>query len=397
MFNKRGIGHEIDWILGVGMFILAVAFIFVLFKPGVTPVYDSQTLLNILQDGFEDSTNWEIVQASIFMAPIYEQSTDKQNVLLTGTSCGEPGCPEGEANSHETLNRLISGKDIENIKMFYISREKDDSQDQNVQGKGKPNKKDFAKDENGAEEEISDFCSNAGDDDDEENCACGDEVEECGKKNIPKKDKIKNSRKILYDYNNPDEPSGKAFREIPLEVTKNADGLIIPAFLDETGEKTKYLLVVSDKPMNFIAGTETDYLKGCYAKNTFATMSPSLYTTPPEGTPTFEELPCHVVYELGVEEKLSGINLPLALGLNDLDCGGNVKGYDCAKELWKFPALKEFDIAITSIDGIQSFAQFPTNRPEPTNVNIFVRSYNTFMLTEDGLKIPAKVRLRLWQ
>ena len=389
MFDKKGIGHEVDWILGVGLFIMSVAFIFILFKPGITPVHDSQTLLNIVQDGFEDSVSWEIVQVPIFMAPIYDQAKGKKSVMLDNT-----GYLTGEDNSYVKLNDLISGKDIENIKLFYVKREKDDGGEE--EGGGKPEAVETADDDAEIETEITSFCESP--DDEGEQCACGT-GQGCENKKNPKKEHIKSAKGKLIDYQsaNSGDPNSKAYRETQLEVTKTGDEkLIVPAFLDKTGKKTKYMLVVSDKPINFISGNEVEYLRGCYAKGTFDELPVTEYQAPPGGT-TFEDLECHVVYELGVEERFSGVNLALLLGLNELECNDEIKGYDCAKDSWKFPTSREFDIEATSIDSLEIFAKFPTNKPEPpSNVNVFVRRFNSFILTEDGLKIPVVVRLRVW-
>ena len=67
MFDKKAIGHEIEWVIGIGLFLLSLLSIFVLFKPGVTPVFDSETLINIVQDNMKNHVSWEITKIPIFM------------------------------------------------------------------------------------------------------------------------------------------------------------------------------------------------------------------------------------------------------------------------------------------------------------------------------------------
>ena len=65
--NKRGIGQEIDWIIALGLFLITLVFMFILFRPGLTPVYDSDTLLDIVQDGFMNDINKRVNIVPIFL------------------------------------------------------------------------------------------------------------------------------------------------------------------------------------------------------------------------------------------------------------------------------------------------------------------------------------------
>lgn len=53
MINKKGDGH-VDWIISIGIFLVYLLGMFVLIKPGVMPVYDYDTLLDIVEEHFKE-------------------------------------------------------------------------------------------------------------------------------------------------------------------------------------------------------------------------------------------------------------------------------------------------------------------------------------------------------
>src|SRR3989344_5857525 len=68
--EKRGIAGQIDWIIGIGMFLLAIGFIFVLFRPGVTPVNSAEILLDVVDKNFMEESTWEVNKVPMFIEPV---------------------------------------------------------------------------------------------------------------------------------------------------------------------------------------------------------------------------------------------------------------------------------------------------------------------------------------
>jgi hypothetical protein len=112
MFNKRGLGNDIDWILGVGIFLMSLTLIFVIFRPGIKPVTDSETLLNILQAGLED-LDWEVSKTPIFVYSTKNAGTNP--VLLSNSKCTGT-CSTGQ----NKISTLINGKEKLNIQIIYV-------------------------------------------------------------------------------------------------------------------------------------------------------------------------------------------------------------------------------------------------------------------------------------
>src|SRR3989338_8913110 len=70
MRSKKGIGAEVDWILALGIFLLSLGTILVLFKPGINPVFQEETLLEIVQTGIEENLTWSLTKQPLFTEPV---------------------------------------------------------------------------------------------------------------------------------------------------------------------------------------------------------------------------------------------------------------------------------------------------------------------------------------
>ncbi len=342
ILDKRGIGHEIDWIISAGLFILSITFIFILFKPGVTPVYDSQTLLDIAQDGFNKDVVYSITKTPLFLTPtappIFGGNIYLDNKPYGGTATDD--------NYFTKINNLIdsvqSNRDF--IKIFYISKDLPPDLEQ----KDNP--------PHGHEEDA--------------------------------KNKLDQ-----YKQGKENQPNSEVERESQLEYTIFGKSFIIKfenlnSNLNSDATKKKYLILTANKKINFQPDNHlTPYNTGCYAVDE---------VDPPLGS----DLTCKEVYELGADEKLTGIHLASFYYLNDVIEDNCEKGYECVKKLWGFPQSKEFEIKIDSIpessEEAIDFGRFPEDSIKPSNVNIFVRSYNDYILTYDGTKIPVKVTISTW-
>ncbi len=359
MWNKRGIGSEIDWILASGIFILSVVFIFILFRPGVSPVHNSQALLNILQDGFSNDTEWEIIKFPVFLAPANSTyatvgNTFKYVELTTKTlNSDETISLDGETR----LAELLDGKNKYNIEIYYLKRDEDDN----------PNFGTLSADE--------DSTFSPGNSDSVPDTIGTEHAEDV------------QAAREQYPTNS------NRYGSLVYNLTSD-ETLIMPAFLEDDN-KTKYLVTVADKSINFELDnlTEDETLDGCSVVGGF------------DATDSFSDTvanSCPVLYDFGVTEKTSGIHLASFIGLNRTTGDDCVVGYDCVKDKWKFPQTKEFKINVTSIPvegadgGPEINVGFPQKIVVPQNINVFVRRFNSFVLTDDGTRIPVVVEIKVW-
>jgi len=63
--KKRGIGHHLDWIIGISLFMLYIVFLIVTLKPGIQPLHKGDTLLSIIQDRFTNATTWNVTKLEL--------------------------------------------------------------------------------------------------------------------------------------------------------------------------------------------------------------------------------------------------------------------------------------------------------------------------------------------
>src|SRR3989338_4697839 len=63
--EKRGIGHHLDWIIGISLFILYILFVIVTLKPGVQPLQKGSTLVDIVQDRFMQNVIWKVTKVPL--------------------------------------------------------------------------------------------------------------------------------------------------------------------------------------------------------------------------------------------------------------------------------------------------------------------------------------------
>ena len=124
MINKRGIGQEVDWIIGIGLFMLSIVFIFILFRPGISKPYDAKTLLDILQEGLDNDTQWDIMTVPVFVYPANE--INKADIALVelspkkiDLSCTDNIC---KPEPYDGLTRLLRSRNKVNIRAYYIKK-----------------------------------------------------------------------------------------------------------------------------------------------------------------------------------------------------------------------------------------------------------------------------------
>lgn len=383
--NKRGVGQGIDWILGLGLFIISITFIFVLFRPGISPVYDADTLLDIVQDGFINDSSWEITFVPVFVYPsnetfpsgvsFIELSNRKINVSCSG--CG--------VQASDELTRLLEDKNKLNIEVYYIARQGGDTAP-DVIGED-PGDVELG------EDEIEDACESYevrgrrgfGTERDDGACENPSDVIYAARENISEArepfEELESKEQVIYNLS-------------------SDDILTIPTILesgsDDVPSKLKYLITISDKPINFFLNniTENDVPLSACAK----------VGSDDWPYPLAVAAECPVIYELGLKESIIGIDLPSFINLNNVEVDGcTLSSYDCIKEEWNFPASRDFIITVENLpitlpgDGGGEFRfTFPRELDRPDNVNIFVRQFNGFVLTDDTTRLPVKVRIETW-
>ena len=388
MKDKRGVGQEVDWILGVGLFLISVTFIFILFKPGITPVYDSQTLLDILQEGFTNNVTWEITKVPIFLAPSNEDYYGSTGVVFLDNTGIEPSAGEDYYDQLNDLVEEIGGEFPREsyAKIFYV-----ESGSSVI-----PSTYTVT-----SEDDVNDFCTLPSVDTSDTIESFCEEDTSLAEEAISGEFVIE-ARTALQEYQDAatGQPNSQVERENQLEYGFADNSLVMPYTLGREVYKSNYLLLISNKPINFyvdeIDVVEEGAYQGCFAIGTLETpLSLALDDTE---TP---EIECPVIYEFGASEKISGIDLPSFLSLKQMTIGGSDcnPGYECVKESWGFPESKEFKIEVSSIPNIAPGASFEFvfgERSIPENVNIFVRNFNSFILSDDGTKVPVAMKISTW-
>ena len=63
--NKKG--SHVDWAISIGIFLVYLIGLFILLRPGVTPVHKPEGLLNILEDRFNEEVMWEVREIPLFI------------------------------------------------------------------------------------------------------------------------------------------------------------------------------------------------------------------------------------------------------------------------------------------------------------------------------------------
>ncbi len=58
--KKRGISNHLDWVIGFGLFLVAVTLIIAGLKPGSQPLHEPDALLDIVERNFLEDTYWSV-------------------------------------------------------------------------------------------------------------------------------------------------------------------------------------------------------------------------------------------------------------------------------------------------------------------------------------------------
>lgn len=354
--EKKGLATGIDWMIAMGIFLVYLSLVFVFFRPGITPVFDSETLLDIVQDNFENSTQWEITKVPIFIEPVeYITTTDEKASYKSNDN------PILLLDNFLATSKLTSEQlDPQKIEFFHVP--------QTV--KEQPN-------------ELSSEGKTL-----QEKC-----------KAIEKKDEdtqtqqeiaLKKACEQLLDKEKPETQFTIESQSIPniekpkpyfLEFNLSDNNPYFNVFFfkgSSTGQKVsaKVLMQYSTEITNPEGATLTDMYVG-------------KAVTEPPSTLNHET---RAKYSLGVAETLSGISTTKFINIETKDTG--TCDYECLKLEWGFPISKEFKIKISDPKtGV--LINYPKHEPSLT-VNVFTRQFNTFVLSDDGIRTPVVVSLLIW-
>lgn len=381
--QKKGLSEHIDWIIGIAMFLLAIGSILVLFKPGVTPVTNSETLLNLLQDKFTEETEWNITKLPIYVRPIKYTPLDssgrsitpifisdgayvlklKGDITITPTTTTVNPTSTNVANSLYTKMGDTPGNYY--IELFYIA---DTTTEQRPTETTQATVETLDTPFTDARTIITNILGY-----------------------IPPLDK---DFGINFNYDsatpslifktkltqNPTTNNGKIGKKIKHLLIYNKNEIVNPATLtQETPSINACSYNCQTDPANPTAQCTLDnYLP---ASNTIAPGA--------EG--------CKAIYQLGVEEKVSGISILKFNGLNTIPPAcTQVTAYNCLKTKWNIPSNYNFKIKISLPNTPQYSKTFTGTVVQPTNAKVFARTFNSQILTDDGEAIPIIVSLQVW-
>ncbi len=359
--NNKGIGGHVDWIIGIGLFLIYIALMFAFFKPGVSDVFEHDTLLDIVEEGFRSDVEWNLTKTPLFLEalPSYTCETSDGWTTPSGVenSVGyfmlegflDQEEEEYDANAGFALE-LPSRNDME---VYYVPADVDDDPYDHLE----------------------------------------DAVEG-----------------VLLNAEDGGRPYSVMFDDDP-------EDLILPAVLSQGSGK--YVLISSLSGENINDGTvlSVDRHDTCDVdaagnnQNHFLACRVANYD---ESTfdPQIDNNECMALYSVGVTEHLYGMHKDIVSPqiFNYLEETEDFAGctfsstpteqevYTCAKAEWGYPPLKEFKIFVEyddDSDGEQTLYEFP-GIVVPYNVRVDSRMYNDFVLTEEGLRVPATVNILVW-
>ena len=366
VFNKKGIGTQVDWIIGMSIFILYVGLTFIFFKPGIKPVFDSDTMIDIVKEKFEDSSLWTIQKTPIFI----EQA--KFKITVAGK--------EIKLSPNDQVQRYIVLKDLD--KQLEFSKQEKKTELFLV-----PTKQEITSMENPTSGTRKD-----------ELLKRGIEVERIADEKV-RSDYFADVKKRAKQTKEEKSNQNIFIKELSRDYSvgyrfKNKDPEFYTYF-PTAASVNSFVLLTSQEKINEADGFEkyneedyNDKLKNLDACVVDESISPA---------DVLDGNKCRAKYKVGATEELKGIALKKLLDLNtkeDRDkCGSKVRGYECVKKLWGYPEVKEFKIEIYEKDKI---AEFPKGVEPPDNANVFTRNFNDFILSDDGKKTSVTVNFMVW-
>lgn len=79
LISKKGLSHA-DWVISMGIFIVAIISLFIFLRPGAQPVYQSDTLLSIVERGLKEDVVWSVKEVPLFIWNCESYITDEDEI-----------------------------------------------------------------------------------------------------------------------------------------------------------------------------------------------------------------------------------------------------------------------------------------------------------------------------
>ena len=366
--QKKGISGHIDWILGIAMFLLAIGSMIVLFKPGVTPTTNADTMINLVQDNFISDTEWTITKQPIFLMPVtyfktttngptkMPMPTGKNLVKFEGyidlSNVNQPDVKPTGMNDN-ILSSKINSINSDKMELFYVKNNDEDGVTWIV----------------GTEEESVDTLFNT----------ARQKIVRIGVT------MVEQERDLGIEY------------ELPPNTILRSYTYFYSGTLEENddiGIKNKYLLIYNkeDRIINPLHGAllpELPEIKACAYTGEITLYNPNINIMS-------DEEGCKAIYQLGIAEDTKGISMVKIIELNTLAGNACTTGYECVKQKWNFPYKNNFKIKISLPNTPQVFISFPENIVQPENARIYARTISSQILTDDAESIPITITIQAW-
>jgi len=68
---KKGLSY-VDWVISLGTFLIAVIFIFILIRPQFEPKKDNENLMQLVETGFYEDTEWTTRETPVFIKKLQD-------------------------------------------------------------------------------------------------------------------------------------------------------------------------------------------------------------------------------------------------------------------------------------------------------------------------------------
>ncbi len=395
--SKRGIGGEVDWIVAIGLFLVFMGVVLTLFRPGIQPVFDHTALQTIVEENFLNDTGWTMYKQPIFLESMRfstpvggcseTRCLSKGVIALNGVRniAGAPQ-PSGFPLFKSTF---FDGKDASEIppfvKIFFVT--------EGTKGFGIT----------GAVVGVGKRCEASEDCESGFSCKRVDESKVCAPdegKSIQTDEEAQQGQSdassVLSGINHDEyanavtnladdkrESLGEVYIQYGVSSEKE---LLLNTKIGE--EPKRYILVYANEQMNY---------DGAALSNQRPIMRACMITDFDKDTAdksVYQGSDCQARYSLGVRETAQGISLKKTALLGTDEACGEKSAYECVKAKWGFPGAKDFRIDMFT--QLQEPLLTVNDFPVPTEAVVRVRQVNTFVLTEEGLKVPVTVSIKVW-
>lgn len=384
--DKKGIAEHVDWVIAVAIFFVYLTIVLTFFKPGIKPMINPNSLLDIVEENFKEDVTWTLVKTPIFLYSVKYEA----NPCLDGSPP-----PSGSPCSAEIGNTFVELKDFSNnIQLVDFDEEGNPQDATNVQDR------------------VNFFYVNGKNLVAPPGMIVTQGISAYGLKIQIAIDSapadLVGSTGAVKIINNLDLSELLRTNKLPIQ-----NNLIFQTEL--TNEKQTYVAISSSDIINSGEGIATSLsstLSACSIKD-ITTEGTSYYadntvdfdfTTPEKNYQNYvyPDLNCPVIYEVGTREILEGINWQYFINLYTYEssfpdrstCSGE-DYYQCVKKSWGFPDANEFKIVVYDQEQ-NDLLTFPVKVDPPLDSTVNTRYFHSFILSEDGVTIPVIVSIRVW-